>query len=142
MPPSVTVKSDHEATAQTLSRRVELATQLATTAFNHALNWPNATTLAAVDRSIELLNSFMQDAQRLKMDGRPAVHDRLAAVLVDLTMGRARLGAPPANNATQLLADTKIAAAERAKAEAKRKKQMEDDAAAFEAKQKELRKML
>lgn len=81
-----------DAQHHTLYERITfLVTGSVTVSFNHALQWPHPITLAAVDRSIDLLQSFLAEAQRLKETGRPAAHDRLTAVINDLIAGRTTL---------------------------------------------------
>lgn len=76
---------------RTLAAQIDLCAGSAQTAFKYALDWPNPSTLAAVDRVINLVKSFLADAQRLKDGGRPDGHARLTAILDDLTKARATL---------------------------------------------------
>lgn len=129
-------------TEQSLLVQINMASQLAETAFKHALVWPNTTTLAAVDRTIALLNAFNADAQRLQENGQAASLQLLTGILVDLTAARKTLGTTLGQMAADTLTQNKTAAAERAKENEKRQKQHEADVAAFEARQKEFRKLV
>lgn len=71
-----------------LDAQISLCAGAAGTAVKHALDWPNVSTLAGVDRHIGLLQFFCVDAQRLKDSGRPATHARLTAILSDITAAR------------------------------------------------------
>lgn len=72
----------------TLEAQINLCVGLAETAFKHIQNCPNVSALASVDRTIDLLKSFLADAQRLKDGERPAAHGRLTAILNDVTAAR------------------------------------------------------
>jgi hypothetical protein len=129
-------------TEQSLLVQINMASQLAETAFKHALAWPNTTTLAAVDRTIGLLTAFSADAQRLQENGQAASLQLLTGILVDLTAARKTLGTTLGQMAADTLTQTKTAAAERAKENENRNKQHDADVAAFEARQKEFRKLV
>lgn len=74
-----------------LGAELKLATGLAESFFKTALHLPNPGTLAAMDRVVDLIKSFRNEAQHLRNNSRPAMHDRLTAVLNDLTSARATL---------------------------------------------------
>lgn len=73
----------------TLDAQIDLCVGTAKTAFEHVQRWPNVSALAGVDRVIDLLQSFLANAQCLKDSGRPAAHVRLTAILNDVTVARA-----------------------------------------------------
>ncbi len=74
-----------------LDAQIGLCVGAATTAVRHALNWPDASSLAGIDRAIGLLQALRREARRLKERGRAAADDRLMAVINDLTAARATL---------------------------------------------------
>ncbi|KAF0190702.1 MAG: hypothetical protein FD165_2490 [Gammaproteobacteria bacterium] len=86
---------DDEATLRraesALDAQIGLCTSAAATAVKHALNWPNAGSLAGVDRAIGLMQALRGEARRLKERGISAPDDRLMAVINDLTAARATL---------------------------------------------------
>ncbi len=71
-----------------LAAQIDISTRLAETAFKHVQHMPNATSLAAVTRALDLLKSFLPEAERLSDNNRPAQHMRLAMVLDDVTAAR------------------------------------------------------
>ena len=72
-----------------LDAQINLCIGTAKTAFEHVQRWPNIGALAAVDRAIDLLQSFLDEAECLKDCGRPAAYARLTAILNDVTAARA-----------------------------------------------------
>ncbi len=74
-----------------LDTQLKLATGLAESAFKAAMHLPNPGTLAAMDRVVDLIKSFRNEAQRLRNNGRPAMQDRLTVVLNDLMLARTTL---------------------------------------------------
>lgn len=74
-----------------LDARIRLSTGLAEKALKQAQEWPNPTTLAAVDREIDLLQSMRVDAKCIKNLGRTDSYVRLDAILDDFTSARAIL---------------------------------------------------
>ncbi len=73
----------------TLEAQITLCVGNAETAFKHMQHWPNVTALAGLDRVIDLFQSFITDAQRLKDSGRPATYVRLTKILMDARAARA-----------------------------------------------------
>jgi hypothetical protein len=73
----------------TLDAQITLCVGTAETAFKHMQHWPNVTALAGLDRVIDLFQSFVADAQRLKDSGRPATYVRLTDILIDSRAARA-----------------------------------------------------
>lgn len=72
-----------------LDARIDLCIGTAKTALEHVQRLPNISALAGVDRAIDLLQSFLGEAECLKDCGRPAAYARLTSVLNDVTAARA-----------------------------------------------------
>jgi hypothetical protein len=88
---SINVTVDEEAlqsAESSLDAQITVCVRLAETALNHIQQWPTVSSLAGVDRTIDLLQFFLAQAERLKDGGRPAVHDRLTKILKDVTDAR------------------------------------------------------
>jgi hypothetical protein len=71
-----------------LNAQINMGTNLAETAFRHIQHMPNASSLAAVTRALDLLKSFLPEAERLSDNHRHAPHMRLAMLLDDVTAAR------------------------------------------------------
>lgn len=74
-----------------LEARIKLTSEAAEAAFKQALRSPNLSTLAVVDREINLLQSMRVDAKCIKNLGRTDSYVRLDAILDDFTSARAIL---------------------------------------------------
>lgn len=79
-----------------LDARISLSTERAEAAFKQAPRTPNLSTLATVDREIDLLQSMRVDAKCLKNLGRTGSYVHLDVVLDDFTSARAALVRPTA----------------------------------------------
>lgn len=71
-----------------LEARIKLASEAAEAAFNQALRSPNLSTLALVDREINLLQSMRVDAKCIKNLGRTDSYMRLHVILDDFASAR------------------------------------------------------
>lgn len=75
----------------TLDAQIRLCTSSADAAVKQALRQPGATALARVDHTIGLLRTLQVEAKRLQERGRGAAHQRLKAIIDDLTAARATM---------------------------------------------------
>lgn len=82
---------DLDVLQRALDARISLSTVRAEAAFKQALRTPNLSTLATVDREIDLLQSMRVDAKCLKNPGRTDSYVRLDGILDDFTSMRATL---------------------------------------------------
>lgn len=73
---------------QALDAQIGMAARMAETAFRHVQVMPNATSLAAVTRTLDLLKSFLPEAESLRDQNRPATYTRLTMLLQDVTAAR------------------------------------------------------
>jgi hypothetical protein len=71
-----------------LDAQIGLCARLTETAFKHIQQMPNATSLAGVTRALDLLQSFLPEAERLKDKNRPDIHLRLTNLLDDVKAAR------------------------------------------------------
>lgn len=86
-PPSPEDQEPHAA-EKALEAQIDMCLRLTETAFKHVAQMGNAAALAGVTRALDLLISFLPEAERLRDKNRPAAYARLTLLVDDVTAAR------------------------------------------------------
>lgn len=86
--PHTPADPEAQAAEKALEAQIDMGLRLTETAFKHVAQMGNATALAGVTRALDLLASFLPEAERLKDRNRPAAYARLTLLVDDVTAAR------------------------------------------------------